>query len=168
MTQVTNLSITIGGFFIALIKRINKSEESLKYCNSPQKNIAKIDRGFSFVDEETRNWIKNYYGLIDEFPLQQLITHSEKEKKINFVSTGVYNFLKSDKRNNLNIINCGVKMFEFIKLNDIKHEDTHCRYRVCQDGMLYLIPFMRKRVFFCNINFFVKILQKKEVLVKVS
>ena len=130
------------------------------------KDTVKSDKGFIFVDEETRQWIKHYYGLIDEFPLEQLITHSEKEGKINFISKGVYNLLATDKRNTLNIINCGVKLFGFNKLKKISNEETHCKYRVCQDGMLYLIPYMKKRLLFCNTNFLVKILRQKDVLVK--
>ena len=156
-----------GGFFITLFKRI-KINDNIAKLNSNQKTAVKSDKGFNYLDEETRNWIKNYYGLIDEFPLEQLITKSETEKKINYISTGVYNFLKTDKRNNLTIINCGVKIFGFNKLKNLKNEETHCKYRVCQDGLLYLLPFMKKRLLFCNTNFLIKILKQTDVLVKYS
>ena len=155
----------LGGFFITVMKRVKPSENTPKSYNPNSKPIAKYKKGFSIIDDETGKWLKDYYGLTDEFPLEQLITQSKKEKKINYISKGVYNFLMSDKRNNLNVMNAGVRMFGFNKLKNYKNELVHCTYRVCQDGMLYVIPYMRKRVLFCDTNFFKKALKEIDILV---
>ena len=138
----------------------------MKTSYSYETPVAKKDKGYEFVDEETAKWLKDYYGLTDGFPLNQLMTQSKKEKKIKYISKGVYDYLISDKKNNLNFINSGVKMFEFNKLKNLNNSDTHCKYRVCQDGMLYLIPYMKKRVFFCDSLFFAKVLKDVDILVK--
>ena len=36
-------------------------------------------------------------------------------------------------------------------------------YRVCQDGLMYLLPFMHKRIYFVDEELFINILSKKEI-----
>jgi len=108
------------------------------------------------------NWIKNYYGIDDDFPFEQLVTFSKICKKINFVSKGVRNLLQSDKKQKLFIQNAGVKLFKANKQKD-ENAINFCLYRACQDGLMYLLPFMHKRIFFIDEKFFVEILKKKEI-----
>lgn len=69
--------------------------------------------------------------------------------------------LKLDKDQKLNIENAGVKLF---KANKQKNENAEfCLYRVCQDGLMYLLPFMHKRIYFVEEKFFIEILSKKEI-----
>ena len=108
------------------------------------------------------NWIKNYYGIEDEFPFAQLVTFSDICKKINFASLGVINLLKLDKDKKLVIENAGVKLFKANKQKD-ENAINFCLYRICQDGLLYLLPFMHKRIFFVKEKFFIEILSKREI-----
>ena len=160
-----------SGFFITLIKKVKnfKNEEIDKSkivkpnIPEPQKKDEE-ERAFRFAQEkfpDKINWIKNYYGIEDEFPFGQLVTFSNICKKINFASLGVANLLKLDKDQKLNIENAGVKLF---KANKQKNENAaFCLYRVCQDGLMYLLPFMHKRIYFVEEKFFIEILSKKEI-----
>ena len=38
-----------------------------------------------------------------------------------------------------------------------------CLSRICQDGLIYLLPFMHKRNYYVNEKFFIEILSKKEI-----
>ena len=123
------------------------------------------EREVLFVNEKFKdkiNWIKNYYGIEDDFPFDQLVTFSNICKKINFASKGVIDLLKLDKDKKLIVENAGVKLF---KANKQKNENVtyFCLYRVCQDGLMYLLPFMHKRIYFVDEELFTEILRKKEI-----
>ena len=162
-----------SGFFITLIKKV----KPLKYEEVDPEKIVKPnieeperkfdeDRIFQFVNEkfvDKVNWLKNYYGIEECFPFDQLVTFSSIAKKINFASKGVVDLLKKDKNNKLVIENAGVKLFKANKQKDEKIVDF-CLYRVCQDGLMYLLPFMHKRIFYVCENFFKEMLTKKEIV----
>ena len=161
-----------SGFFITLIKKVKnfKNEEIDKNkivkpnIPEPQKKNDN-ERPLIFVQEKFMdkiNWIKNYYGIEDEFPFAQLVTFSDICKKINFASLGVINLLKLDKDKKLIIENAGVKLFKANKQKD-ENATNFCLYRVCQDGLMYLLPFMHKRIYFVDEKFFVEVLSKKEI-----
>ena len=57
-------------------------------------------------------YLKAYYGLGDDFPVDQLITQSDEMKKLYFISPEVSKFLYADSgRHQLNIVNMGVSVF---------------------------------------------------------
>ena len=134
-----------------------------------QKRTEKIvheDKGVFFLQDYPSiiSSIKDYYGLSSEFPFEQLVTHSKIQKKLSFVSKGVYNLLKHDNRNQLKIMAVGVKLFSINKKTmDKSGQVEHCLYRVCQDGLMYAIPFMRKRVYFCDKDLFINMIQGVDV-----
>ena len=151
-----------SGFFITVIKKIS----SLTSLDKPPRNKTAIkEQQFTFIKDniEIAKWITDYYGLVPNFPIDQLVTQSGIAKKINLVSKGVLNVLNSDKRNQLKLITFGVKIFA---LNKRKVDEDFCQYRLCQDGLIYLIPFITKRIFFCDQDFLIKIL--KEVDIKIT
>ena len=86
-------------------------------------------------------------------------------KRVNFISKGVLDLLNMDKRNQLNLVNLGVKMFHLNK-KLLNENNDHCKYRLSQDGLFYLIPFFTKRIAFCNVETFVKLLTFRELKVK--
>ena len=161
-----------SGFFITLIKKVKnfKNEEINDKIKITKPNISEPKRNkeenyFYFVKNdfiEKINWIKNYYGIDNDFPFEQLVTFSKICKKINFVSKGVKNLLDLDKKQKLFIQNAGVKLFKANKQKD-ENATNFCLYRVCQDGLMYLLPFMHKRIFFVDENFFKEILKKKDI-----
>ena len=156
----------LGGFFITLIRKINPitygSDKGGK-----NKNLAKESKEINFVSEkpEIVNWLKNYYGITDDFPFEQLVTQSKIDKKINFVSKGVLNFLKADKRNQMTLIACGIRLFSYNKFKNGEASEDYCKYRICQDGLNYLIPYMTKRVFYIDLALLKKLLKDKDIRV---
>jgi len=160
-----------SGFFITLIKKVknfkNEENDKIKIVkpNIPVTKKKEDEGCFYFVKEnflEKINWIKNYYGIEDNFPFEQLVTFSKICKKINFVSKGVMDLLRLDKKQKLFIQNAGVKLFKMNKQKD-ENAVNFCLYRVCQDGLMYLLPFMHKRIFYIKQKLFVDILKMKEI-----
>ena len=160
-----------SGFFITLIKKVKnlKNEENDKIkIVKPSMPVTKKngeENYFYFVKDnfiDKINWIKDYYGIDNDFPFEQLVTFSKICKKINFVSRGVMNLLRLDKKQKLFVQNAGVKLFKANKQKD-ENAINFCLYRVCQDGLMYLLPFMHKRIFCIKEKFFVEILKKKEI-----
>lgn len=139
------------------------------YGTDKQKRAERIvheDKGVFFLHDYPNiiSSIKDYYGLSAEFPFEQLVTHSKIQKKLSFVSKGVYNLLKYDNRNQLKIMAVGVKLFSINKRTlDKSGQIEQCLYRVCQDGLMYVIPFMRKRVYFCGQDLFIQLIKGVDV-----
>jgi hypothetical protein len=53
-------------------------------------------------------FIKSYYGLTDDFPIDQLISNDGHLKKISFISKEVSDFLYTDVfRHELNLVSLG-------------------------------------------------------------
>lgn len=171
-----------SGFFITLIRKISEisyADKKDKNANSNNdtlnahenlKNTVDIkvkggiilkDYGICLLDkvknEKELNWLKNYYGLADDFPFCQLASHSDKSRKLNFISPSVYDFIKSDVKQKLKIITVGVRMFE--QTRSTLKEDMTCLYRVCQSGVSYLLPYMNKRICYVDISFFILLLK---------
>ena len=161
-----------SGFFITLIKKVksfqNEDIDKSKIVkpNIPEpKRENEEERPVLFVKEKFAdkiNWIKNYYGIEDEFPFDQLVTFSDICKKINFASKGVVNLLKLDVNQKLKIENAGVKLFKANKQKNEKAIDF-CLYRICQDGLMYLLPFIHRRIYYVGEKLFKEILDKKEI-----
>lgn len=154
-----------SGFFITLIRKIKPLDfGSDKPKKMKENKPINPDKGVFYLKDsfaEANQWLIDYYGL-NNFPFDQLVTHSKIAKKVNFISKGVNELLSSDKRNQLKLISVGVKLFSN---NKAKCDDlsNFCRYRICQDGMMYLIPFMTKRIFFCTEEFFIRILKEVDI-----
>lgn len=148
-----------SGFFITVLRKI--AETTLDEKQAKNKPITK-EKDAKFVKDnfDVSQWLKDYYGIVDNFPMEQLVTTTDLAKKISYVSKGVLNVLNSDKRNRFKVINFGVKLFS---LNKKKVDQEYCQYRICQDGLQYILPFVTKRIFFCHENLFVKLLKLSEM-----
>ena len=151
-----------SGFFITLIKKVSPLSSGTE--KPSKKTNVNEDKGYEFMKEKypkELQWIVDYYGIDSDFPLEQLTTQSTVAKKICFVSKGVCDLLKADKRHQLKLQNAGVKLF---KRNKAKADDeNYCLYRICQDGLMYALPFMHKKVHYVDTEFFKFVLTKKDV-----
>ena len=67
--------------------------------------------------------------------------------KIYFVSKEVSNYLESSKGTGVKLINVGILVFQ---RNQSKFSNTECIYRVVQDGVYNILPYMGKRVVTTN------------------
>lgn len=148
-----------NGFFITVIKK-NKPLA----INDPRNKNKKIkQKNYSFISENDKNWIKDYYGLDDDFPFNQILTVSESGgPNYSFVSKGVSDYLNSDKNGMLKLVNAGVKLFSKNK-RKTNEKDNQCLFRICQDGLMNALPFMHKRVAFTNTECFKQLIAKKDL-----
>lgn len=77
--------------------------------------------------------------------MEQLITQSDEMNKLYFISEPVSRFLYADSgSHNLNIINMGVPVF--LRNKSKFSSNSECIFRISQDGLLNLIPYMTKRL----------------------
>ena len=83
-------------------------------------------------------------------------------KKLYFISPALSKFLYANTSSHLNIINMGVSLFH---RNSSKYSsNSECIFRISQDGLLNLIPYMSKRlVFVSKIDQFKYFLMNKNI-----
>ena len=81
-------------------------------------------------------------------------------KKILLISEAIRKILDFDTKQVLNKINLGVKAFARNKEGFSKN---FCRYRICQDSIVALFPFISKRKIKCQLADFKFILEKKNL-----
>lgn len=160
----------LGGFFITVFKKKNSSANPDNKLLRNKDRMMQEEKGLYFMEDypQILKSLKDYYGLSSDFPMNLLVTHSKTQKKINLVSAGLHDLLKADNRNQIKILAVGVKLFtvnkrvpgvnEEVKVEN-NSESVDCNYRICQDGLMFIIPFLRKRIFYVNLDFFKKILK---------
>ena len=87
--------------------------------------------------------IQEFYGLREDFPVDLFLTRSltDKTRHIYVVSPLVKAVIESNDQNTLRIINTGVKVF-----TRSESDAVTCSYRLCQEGINVIYPFMTKRV----------------------
>lgn len=72
-------------------------------------------------------YIKSFYGLDQDFPLEQLFTHAESMNKLFLVNKGVSDLLYADQTAQLELVGVGVETF--IR-NESKFSNTECIFRI--------------------------------------
>lgn len=169
-----------SGFFITVFRKTitNSTATEKPHINRKHVNPEKGILLLSESNQEIVNWLQDYYGMIannpstnltensfDGFPFEQLVTQSKIYKKLNFISKGLLHIVKSDRRNQLKLINLGVKLFSLNKRKNPDEENTdYCKFRICQDGLIYLLPFMSKRIYFCDDkSLFIKLIKEVDI-----
>lgn len=106
-------------------------------------------------------YLRAYYGLSEKFPYEQLVCSDQHMKKIYFISREMSDFLYSDCfKNQLNIINLGVQVFQ--RNNSKVGSGAECIYRISQEGVINVLPYMSKRVVrSSNLTFFKKLISNR-------
>lgn len=146
-----------GGFFIALLQKTAeipgytipeeiKPQASLAYEKKKggksrvpftESPFLPLSGDWSPVVEN----IRNFYGLREDFPVSCLMTRSEKSPTVYFVAPGCMEVLEAQKLDpSIKIIHTGLKLFQKRALENVK-----CEFRVCAEGLPYLLPFITKR-----------------------
>ncbi|ELR11304.1 NOL1/NOP2/Sun domain family, member 2, putative [Acanthamoeba castellanii str. Neff] len=91
----------------------------------------------------TAEWelVKEYFGIKESFPEQQLMARGEGSPRIYFLSSAVSNVLWRNTSRFSKVVNTGIRML-------VKHAppDAKCHYRPCQEGLEWLYPYMTKRL----------------------
>ncbi|KAK2077853.1 hypothetical protein QBZ16_003721 [Prototheca wickerhamii] len=105
-----------------------------------------IDPIVPFADPEHISAMRTFYGMADDCPVPEaLISRSTdgKPKRLNYVSPGIKQLLLFDARESLKITAAGVKVFE---RQESKDGLVGCIYRVAQDGLPILLPFLSSQL----------------------
>jgi hypothetical protein len=123
-----------------------RSQKKSKYeILMPIKDKGLIDR------------LVDFYGIKDTFPLSQLFSSSETtSNKIYFVAAAVKEMLAADGKGQMHTVHAGVKMFE---KNPTKNETFD--YRLRQEGVPFLLPYMTKRVLKVGLEDFKTLIGKR-------
>jgi len=118
-------------------------DQETKKEGRPDKKYNRREAPFLPVTEnftDAMDRIKEFYGLLPNFPHDQLFTRSEKSPKIYFVSEAIRDVLNSDKNGRLNVINTGLRLFH-------KHSAPGCRcdFRMGGEGLPLLWRYMEPK-----------------------
>jgi hypothetical protein len=107
--------------------------------------------------------IKQHYGLRDDFPVSNFIVRSENSPKIYLVSPSVSEILNNDERKVIRVINTGIKTFMKHDAKDLTYD---CQYRICQEGLNAILPFVSKRIVTITEADFMILLTTKDPFIK--
>lgn len=105
--------------------------------------------------------ILDFYGLHD-FPIELIVTRTtgddgDSAKRAVVVSRPVRDLVLRAKQNKLRIVHAGTVILQRVSPNAAAL--AACDYRVVQDGVHLLLPFMRRRVIICGQADFLVLLQ---------
>jgi len=78
------------------------------------------------------------------------------KKKVLLISEGVRQFLDADSESRIKLINMGCRVLEKGKESFAGHE---CLYRLSQEGIHFLLPFMKARKIRVSVNFFKSVIR---------
>uniref|UniRef100_A0A0K0G3P2 tRNA (cytosine(34)-C(5))-methyltransferase n=1 Tax=Strongyloides venezuelensis TaxID=75913 RepID=A0A0K0G3P2_STRVS len=158
-----------GGFFIAVIRKIAKTDGSnTTYVSRNVGKIMKSSRRFCFrddpfifvdnMDEDLKN-ISACYGIdFSKFKWSNLLTRSVKDsnkKGIYYVNDRLKSFLQKNEKI-VKLVNGGLKLFNRCDKIGI------CRYRLMNDGMRMVKNIITKRIIEVPLSDLVKILHGKD------
>ncbi|CAG8476678.1 3457_t:CDS:2, partial [Acaulospora colombiana] len=95
------------------------------------------------LDNEDIPIIKEYYGLSEKFPTDQLLVRStnEKNRTMYLVSESVKRVLEASDSKRLKVVNTGIRTFTRQETN----EAIKCEFRFNSEGMSTIYPFISNR-----------------------
>ncbi|KAL6730738.1 hypothetical protein Aduo_001686 [Ancylostoma duodenale] len=158
-----------GGFFVALIEKVAESNfDSVVAVGAPAYKKQKMfkDEPFTFLKKDDERWfdIKNHYGIREDFEYENLFSRRLAEHDVNcrqlfYANSSVKDFVQRNMTT-VSIQNAGMKMFS---RNEQKVEAT--RFRLSQEGIRHLLPYMDKQLVKIDQDDMLKILKTEETMV---
>ncbi|KAF8018484.1 hypothetical protein BT93_H3384 [Corymbia citriodora subsp. variegata] len=118
-------------------------------------------------DEDVINSIKNFYGIVDSFPLSNhLVTRNSETtrvKRIYYVSESVQELLELNFKvgQQLKITSIGLKMFE--RQTSREGASTPCLFRISSEGLPLILPYLTKQILDASVADFKHLLQYKSI-----
>ena len=104
----------------------------------------------------------SYYGLSDDFPKDQVMSRANGDSKVfSFIGKAVKQYMHAGLQERITIINSGLKTFER------NNQECEVKYRVTQEGIHYLAPYMTNRKFVIGTKDFIKCLRKGAIKIAV-
>ena len=86
--------------------------------------------------------LMSYYGFSDDFPKDQIMSRASGDSKVfSFIGKAVKKYMAAGLQDRITIINSGLKCFER------NNNECDVSYRVAQEGIHYLAPYMKNRKF---------------------
>jgi len=147
-----------GGFFVAVLTKkahLNpkamgeQAEASDIVPRAPPAKRRKMqgytEDPFVFLakDDERFKDVANYYGINSSFCADNMLARTkeaDQKRTLYFVNTAVKEFLQNNQER-VKVINAGVKIF-----GRTETKFNACRFRLAQDGLKIILPYMEKRV----------------------
>ncbi|XP_064398499.1 RNA cytosine-C(5)-methyltransferase NSUN2-like isoform X2 [Halichondria panicea] len=92
-------------------------------------------------DSDVQQTVAPYYGLPESFPFDQLLTRSVGGKRRNiYLSSKLVKELTIRNEHVVKIINIGIRL-----LSRYDHQRTSCTFRICQEGVESILPYVTSR-----------------------
>ena len=153
-----------SGFFITVIEKVAEVEGAAPDLETEDnsavlpttviQNDPKL-KDFTFfrceISDPDVEYIQAYYGLArGTFPTHQLVTQSPAQmKKVYFISEALSRYLHADSdKHLLKIISMGCNVF--VRNAGKNSANVECIFRVCQDGIRYLLPWLDSRIVYTS------------------
>jgi len=132
--------------------------------NRPGGKFKGMDPITPVTDPALLDSIYTFYGIPESFPLrQQLVTRSgepDRPKRLSFVSAAVRDVLAADEDEKLKVMMTGVKVFERQESKELK---LRCNYRIAQEGMPCVLPYLSKQVIRASLGTFLRLLKERSL-----
>ncbi|KAG9508586.1 RNA cytosine-C(5)-methyltransferase NSUN2 [Fragariocoptes setiger] len=153
-----------GGFFVAVFRKLTEKmpweqekvktseieqQQSSQERKHPPKKIRMQgfkEDPFIFLSKDNEDWcrIKHAFGIDDLFPVDQLLHRCSegKMRNIYLISRAGKQFIEANGDRDLvvKIINCGQRLFSRAD------KKSDAGYRMCQDGVNILLPYIKKEL----------------------
>ncbi|KAK3419010.1 hypothetical protein EUGRSUZ_H04746 [Eucalyptus grandis] len=126
-----------------------------------------VDPVVFLQDEDVINSIKNFYGIVDSFPLSNhLVTRNSETtrvKRIYYVSESVKELLELNFKvgQQLKITSIGLKMFE--RQTSREGTSAPCLFRISSEGLPLILPYVTKQILEASVADFKHLLQYKSI-----
>ncbi|CAG9533193.1 unnamed protein product [Cercopithifilaria johnstoni] len=149
-----------GGFFVAVLKKSKPLKQSKLAFNLPlvKRHRTFKEDPFVFLEKDDARWkdIASYYGISEVFPYQNLLgrtTEADRKRTLYFVNSAVKQFLLYNQ-DKVKVINAGIRIF-----GRVENKYNLCRFRILQDGVRTILPYLRKRAVEISVEDMCKILK---------
>lgn len=152
-----------GAFFVAVLKKLTPSlpwedsqgptepestggrEQHKKQPNPKKRRYGGFrEDPFVFIEPDDPDWyqIRDFYGLSQNFPVNQLVHRcpSGKKRSIHLVSKATRSFMianreEPNRSDFVKLINGGMRLFA--------KAETEAGFRICQDGVNEILPYVK-------------------------
>lgn len=122
-----------------------------------------VDVIMEYINEEEIKKISNFYGLGPQCPILGALvarTREDKPRKLNYVGPGVKSLVLMDTNEQLKIPFLGLKLFE---KQERKDAEMACPYRIAQDGLPCILPYVTQQIFYPTLDEFIHLLQDRSL-----
>lgn len=123
-----------------------------------------IDPVVPFIDAGNLSAIQEFYGLASDCPVlcDSLIarSHDPRPKKLSYLNPGAKLLLRMDVHEQIKVTAAGLKVFE---RQDTKDVLLSCFYRIAQEGLPYILPYLTRQKFHPTVKELLHILEDRVV-----